>query len=553
MISRFFRHAATVTGALLCLHAQGQTPPDAGRTFQQLQPPTAAPPRPAGQVPSAPVPAAAAATQKDDVTVMLQSVRFDGNTRLDADILRAALGVISGNTYTLAGLRELTQTITLLYRDSGYPFARAYLPQQELQDGDLTIAVIEGRYGSVQTHSEDARFTQAAQAYVTELHPGDVIEGEALQRSLLLLEDLPGITISPVMQPGQVTGTGDLDIQVARPETVSGEFSLDNSGNRYTGRWLARGGVRINSAFTFGDQITLRGLTSNGELDMASVGYSMPLGSDGWRAQGAYARTNYALGKEFANLDARGSAEVGSLGVSYPLLRSQSRNVSVAVGYQVKLLHDTQGATNTQADKSSRSLPLSLQFDQRDTFGGAAVTYGNLTWTAGDLKLHGALRGFDALRTEGGFGKLNLDLVRLQSLPGRWNLMGRLSTQWANKNLDSSEKMSLGGPGSVRAFPTGEASGDEAWLAQIELRYNAGAWSPYLFVDSGHVRTNAEPLANTPDNGRSLGGAGVGARYQHGKLSVDASLAWRTHGGVPQADAGKDPKPRAWLTLAYRF
>ncbi len=130
--------------------------------------------------------------------------------------------------------------------------------------------------------------------------------------------------------------------------------------------------------------------------------------------------------------------------------------------------------------------------------------------------------------------------------------MGRISHQSASKNLDSSEKISLGGGGAVRAYPTGEASGDAGVVAQLELRYSAGAYAPFVFVDGGSIKTNANPAADATNNKRSLSGTGVGLRYQRNAWSADATLAWRHTGGTAQADTS-DPKPRVWVNLGYRF
>jgi len=131
--------------------------------------------------------------------------------------------------------------------------------------------------------------------------------------------------------------------------------------------------------------------------------------------------------------------------------------------------------------------------------------------------------------------------------------MGHINLQSASKNLDSSEKMSLGGAGGVRAYPTSEAIGDEGVLAQLELRYSAGSYAPYVFVDGGSIKTNAKPAPGATNNKRSLSGGGVGVRYQRNAWSGDATLAWRNTGGAPQADTSRDPKPRVWVNLGYRF
>ena len=131
--------------------------------------------------------------------------------------------------------------------------------------------------------------------------------------------------------------------------------------------------------------------------------------------------------------------------------------------------------------------------------------------------------------------------------------MGRMNLQTASKNLDSSEKMSLGGSAGVRAYPSGEGSGDQAALAQIELRYSAGVYAPYVFMDGGTVKINTQPQASATTNKRNLSGAGLGLRYQRNAWNADGTLAWRHKGGAPQADTSSDPKPRLWVNVGYRF
>ena len=186
----------------------------------------------------------------------------------------------------------------------------------------------------------------------------------------------------------------------------------------------------------------------------------------------------------------------------------------------------------------------------RDSAGGGGITSGSIGWTLGNLKLDAAL---DTYNTLGRFNKFNLDLMRLQALPEGFSLMGRISLQSASKNLDSSEKMSLGGPGDVRAYPTGEASGDEGVLAQLELRYNAGIYEPYVFWDVGTIKGNAKPNPTATNNKRSLSGGGVGVRFQRNAWSGDIALAWRGTGGAPQSDTSSDPSPRVWAHLEYKF
>ncbi|MEG0886109.1 MAG: ShlB/FhaC/HecB family hemolysin secretion/activation protein, partial [Janthinobacterium sp.] len=280
-----------------------------------------------------------------------------------------------------------------------------------------------------------------------------------------------------------------LIVQVARDQRVRGDIGLDNAGSRYTGKNRVRANVDINSPFLLGDQLTVRALLSEEKLWLGSLGYSLPLGTSGLRGNVGYSHTSYELAKEFASLHANGTAKVASAGLSYPILRSQKANLTLIATYQSKDLHDNRDSTQTYESKSSQSMPLALQFDYRDAFDG--ITYGSASWTPGKLKLDAGLTAVDDYKSNGRFHKVNLDVVRLQSLPAGFNLMAHLSWQQANKNLDSSEKLSLGGASGVRAYPSGEATGDEGGLVQLELRYDAGAYTPYAFMDAGRITVNA--------------------------------------------------------------
>lgn len=541
--------ALTLALILLTSPVQAQTAPDAGTILQQLQPPVFVPRENAPLNIEAPL--ASGLVLPGGAVVLVQSVSFAGNSVISQDALQTALSEAVGQSFDLAGLRGLADRISDFYRASGFPFARAVLPPQDLQEGALRIEIIEGRYGLVQAESEDAALALKAQPFLGRLKPGTVIESAVLERLSLLLDDQPGIKTVPLIRPGTQVGTGDVIVQINRDQRVTGDLGLDNAGSRYTGQSRARANININSPFLLGDQVRISTLVSDEKLWLGSVNYSLPLGASGLRGHVGYSHTSYVLAKEFANLQANGFAEVASAGLSYPLVRTQKTNFTLSATYQAKDLRDNKDVSNTHESKSSQSLPMALQFDSRDSLAGGGITYGTLGWTPGHLKLDSRLTALDTLQTRGRFNKFNLDVVRLQSVSAGFSLMGRISLQMTHTNLDSSEKMSLGGAGSVRAYPLGEASGDEGMLAQLELRYSAGVYAPYLFVDGGTIKTNAQPLAT--NNRRSLSGAGFGLRYQRDAWNADVALVWRHTGGSPQADTSIDPKPRGWVSLGYRF
>lgn len=528
-----------------------QQPPDAGQTLQQQQQQMPQLPRsgPAVEV----LAPATSAVKAGGPEVVLAAIGITGASVFSEAELLASLGDYSGKSYDLAGLRGLAEKVSNHYRAHGYPFARAFIPQQSMADGNLRIEVVEGRYGKVSAQG-DVR----AQDFLDSLRSGEVIHSDTLERATLLLDDLPGLKTTPIIRPGQEVGTGDLDVRVERTAAVTGDVGLDNHGNRYTGQHRLRANLQWNSPFMLGDQFSLRSLYSEENMWLGSLSYSLPLGSSGLRGQIGYAHTYYELAKDFKSLDATGTAKVSSLGLSYPLIRSQRSNLNVSAVYQHKRLRDEQGSAASDDRKSSDSFPVTLSFDHRDSLGGGGITYGSVIYTWGDLQLDRGLCAADRASgqdTRGNFNKFNLDIARLQALPAGFTLFGRFSGQWADRNLDSSESFSLGGAYGVRAYPSGEGNGDEGWLAQLELRYSLGAFAPYLFHDAGRVKINAKPGSLVPavaDNHRSISGSGLGVRYQQEGWNLDASVAWREHGGRPESDT-KDRNPRLWISAGYQF
>lgn len=175
----------------------------------------------------------------------------------------------------------------------------------------------------------------------------------------------------------------------------------------------------------------------------------------------------------------------------------------------------------------------------RKTASPAGVSFGSATLTAGRITERANYLSPASL---GSYSKLSLDMARVQNLPGTFSGYLRLATQHSGDVLDSSERMSAGGPNGVRAFPSGEASGDRGLLAQVELRYLSPieGLSPYLFVDTARM-TRIDPEAG--NSTRSLSGHGLGVRWQRDRLSADLTAAWLGQTGLeaPQAATLKTP------------
>ena len=537
--------------ALLGLAAQAHA--QSGAALQGTTPPQPLP-SDAKVLPAFPAASHAGKTAPGGTTVELKSVVISGNKTLDSETLLRQLGDVVGKRLDMAGLNALTDRLGAYYRAAGYPFTQVFLPPQDLKDGVLRISVVEGRYGVVSAAGKDPLPAGAQPFLEYGLKSGDAIQNQALERTMLILDDQPGMKISPVIKPGAHQGEGDLTVNVERISAFNGDLGFDNAGSKGTGEYRARGALFVNSPFRYGDKISLNGLYTNESMWLGSLDYELPLGPSGLRGQIGYAHTNYQLGGEFKSLDATGYARVSTLKLSYPLVRSQATNVLLSLGVQHKALQDSYGVSGTVKDKTSNGIPLGLQFDNRDNLAGGGVTYGSIVWLSGRLDLDATQTAADSAsaNSQGHFNKLNIDVARIQKLPGNFNLYGRYSGQLANKNLDSSEKFNLGGFYGVRAYPLGEGTGDKGFLAQLEIRYAFDTVTPFLFYDFGQSHTNAQPWDGNSAAVRNLAGSGLGLRTGLNGWTIESTLAWRMNGGVATAD-NVDRNPRIFFMLGRKF
>lgn len=517
------------------------------------------PPAPAAVDPSV-VPAAPPAPQPTarpdaGLRVELQRVEFHGNRSLGSEELERAIGPLAGRRFGLPELEQLTQVVLDAYKAHGMPFVRAVLPPQRLDAGVLRIDIVEGVLSRATANGPDP-LAGGAQAFMEAGLPrGEVLREAQLERTMLLLNDQPGFRVQPALRAGARPGESELDVAVERRSRVSGEVALDNAGNEATGTYRARAALGIDSPFRFGDRVAFSALTTDRGLWLGSADYETPLGADGWRGLAGVSRSSYQLGGAFAALDASGTADVAQLRLSRAVVRSQGANLTASLTVQAKRLQDRLFGDALVRDKSSRLAIAALQFDHRDGLAGGGVTYGQASLTAGRLVLDGDSAATDAVTagSAGGFIKWNLDLARIQALPGAFSLYGRVSVQGTNDNLDSSEKYGTGGFLGVRAYPLGEASGDRAWLTQLELRWAAAdGQTLFAFTDASRARSQARPWDEDSAGSRRIAGSGIGVRSLVGAWRLESTLAWRTHGGPALAES-RDRSPRWFAVATYAF
>ena len=492
----------------------------------------------------------------------LNDVRLNGADALTADELRSITGPYIGRDVTLADLEALAQAITQRYQERGYFLAQAVVPVQTVQGGVVDISVIEGKMGNIEVLIEPNTplSEERVRSFLALLAPGQAVNAPDYERAMLLLSDQPGVRVSSGLQQGAQAGTTDLTVEVVAAPRASFALEADNHGTKESGRYRLGGTARWLSPLGIGDNLDARLMVSNSNaLQFGRLSYEAPLGGNGLRLGVGVSRVNYELTGEFEPLGAQGQADVVDISLNYPLIRQRQHNLFLRLSAEAKQLTDEFTEVNYEAKKRVRGVGLGWTWERRDNLLGGGYWASSGTFYRGSLNLRdGDLLRYDqsavGRKTEGSFSKLTLQVSRLQAIAPQHALYLSVGGQRASKNLDASEKLSLGGARSVRAYSSAEALVDQGLIGTVEWRWSfTPELTPFLFYDAARGHYARQPTAFDTDNQISLRGYGVGLSWSRpSNFSINATLAWRD--GTRQAISdGGGRQPRLYLQAQKVF
>ena len=411
------------------------------------------------------------------------------------------------------GAQELNRAVdfvTAYARRHGYPAAAAYIPNQTAVNRQLTIKIEPGRYGKITLDNDSALRSKIAEGILAELKEGDIIRTRSLETTLYNLRDLAGVEVSGILSPGEKLGTSDLTVRVVDGKKNSLIVYAENYGSRSAGRYRYGLQDSLRNVFGAGEKINLGFLISNQRQHNYNIGYEMPVGHSATEVGIGFSRSDYELGNIFRALGAKGRANTYSLYGRTPIFNTYAKSLSLIYGYNYRDITDELARYNFSWEKHSHAFNIGVDGFWRGKTDRLSYNVGMTTGTlTPDSAAAEAIA--EAGDTKGHFTKGTLDIVGVHDLGKRFDVMMKLSGQKAANNLDSSEHIYLGGAHGVRAYPQGEASGDEGILGTAEFRYHAPlkGLTLSLYYDAGHVYIGK----SGGEGNMTLKGWGMGLSY----------------------------------------
>jgi hemolysin activation/secretion protein len=530
----------------LGMPAAGQMAPDAGALQQQIerQRPQNVPGVTSPEKLAAPPPTVSA----PGPLVKVSQFRFAGNTLINAEQLSEVVASFLNQPLDFKQLQSAAATVASAYRDAGW-VVRAYLPQQDIQDGVVAIQIIEAVFGKVQHEGAPARRISTGQVdriFAAHQKPGEFANAYVLDRALLLTDDLPGISVYGSLVAGGAEGETDLVLASADEPPMLGEVATDNFGARSTGSDRLTATLELRSPLNLGDLFSSNLIHSRGN-DYLRIAYTLPAGGKGWRVGVNASHLTYALvGADFVSLKAQGTSSNSGLEASYPLVRSRQGNLYLDLRYTHSRF-DNQSLGSVTSDYSIKAGSVGLNGNRFDRWGGGGITNGNLVWHSGQRK-NELTSSLDR------FSKLAFGLSRQQAVSPSVSFHAALAGQTSDSTLDSSEKFYLGGANGVRAYSADEGAGSSGLTSSLELRWRLeDSISLAAFYDFGRVNNNDGSASY------SLKGTGVWLGLQsHAGAYLKAIWAHRLGDNPNPTSTGLDQdgsldKDRWWLSAKLPF
>ena len=480
---------------------------------------------------------------------------------------------------TIEEIFVLAQEIENYFRNSGFILTQVFIPEQEIIDGVIQLEIKKGMLdfkNPIEVFPKDTRMKkQIAKSYFGSISKGS-INLQKINKSIQTLNEVPGVNYSSIsFKKGEVPGTTTIGLTVDEERLTTGLFGINNHGHKYTGSYLANYTLNLNNPTGYGDLINIKTLSSVKPEDKFfsyDLGYDFPIGRSGTRGKIALNAVEYELGSEFKTTPSTGGK--GSkyiFNINKPLKRSSFHYLDFLTGFELNNIKNQSVGTEI-ANKSLNKASFGLILKSNPNTPSPIFANLIMKATAGNLDLSKNLDSLEADNllgvsgTAGDFIKANIEASMIAKVSSGFRVKLNTSYQTSDRNLDDSEKFTLGGFNSIRAFPLGEVTGSEGVSALFEAEFLFRNYKDKIFssitffYDSGASRNFVitDDITQNIENYEYLEGWGIGFKTEISeRFQMDLKWAKPLHksntNSLSKNSEGEIMKNRLYLSSEFKF
>lgn len=464
----------------------------------------------------------AAPDQAEAIAFTYQGLRIEGARALPEPELRKLWPHEVGATATVAEIFAFAQAITEAYRRAGYALSFAVVGEQEILDGTFTVRVVEGYVERIAIEGDVSFLLRTRiEAMASRITASRPLKVRDLERYMLLINDLPGVTVSSVLSPGAAEGGALLTLKVDH-QAFGGTLGYNSFMPGSLGRHIVEASVEGRGLTVGSDLIRIgaqRSLTSDAYWSVSGE-YTALIGADGAR---------FGLSTFYSKsdpedllldlLEYKGDTINARMYAEYPIIRSRSQNLYIGAGLALNNAGSDLLGTRFFDDRL-RPLSAWVSYQVTDSTQAVTVLRANVTQGLDILEARGDSRANGRVT----YRTVELDAQRNQPLGSALGGMTFLTVaahaqaSLRSGDLFSSAECSFGGRQFGRAFDAGIITGEHCVEGSVELHWAHQAALPlvsgrsvfdlYAFADGGIVW---ERGALQPGERRRLSAATVGA------------------------------------------
>lgn len=508
---------------------------------------------------TAPVQQDTAPTTDVGPSFTLNRVNIQGNTVIGEGTLAMIFKSQIGKTTNLGGIRKIASDITAYYRNEGYILSRAVVPPQRVENGIVTIQIIEGYIDSVSFNGAEAQNAWLLKSYGEKIKMSRPLNNKDLERYLLLMDDLNGSTARAVLSPSSSQpGASALTVTIEH-DPIEGELTVDNRGSRFLGPIQTGARFATNSLFGGSEKLQLRAIGASewDELRYYEGAYQQPYGSEGSSLRFLTSYTETEPGNFLEQFDIEGESLNFSISSKSPIIRSRQENLYGEYGFRYR-----DSTTDVLGDKlyddHVRAVFINTGYDVLDAL--MAVNRFDVELSQGVDIFDGNENGDTKSRVNADpkFSKLEGQYTRLQPITDKVSFFWGVAGQYAFSPLYSSEEFAIGSIPYGSAYDPAEITGDSGVATRIEARLSnilpetiVNLYQLYGFYDYGKVWNRGILIGENEDE--SLASAGAGIRFNlirdiSGTVEVAVPL---TRDVSAEGSDGDDI--RGFFSLAWAF
>jgi hemolysin activation/secretion protein len=460
-------------------------------------------------------PEESASRPRDRRKFTLGAVNIDGATIFSEQELSAYFEDYLATQLDQDKLTQMAEAITGRYRKTGYILSYAMVPAQNVEAGMVRLAVVEGRVDQVSVDGAGSA-QKAIEAIAAPLASGAPLKDGALERTIGLIRDFPGLSVTDVaLMRSAVDGSRyTLKIKVAA-DRVRGFTYADNRGTGSVGHTRMYNSFSMSSVGLPGDELRVDFFAMPGGHSRYLYGQvlaAVPLSASGMRLT-----LSGSKGNQYLRSDERfrGRSDNVSAQLSFPFLRSRALTlVGKASLTDWRSVGTLRGNRNLRDRLRVARAGIEFRNEGRTRFDGELVI-------SRGLPFGGMTRVGDPLASRpdasGRFTKVAAAAQLSRALGERFTLRGVAVAQYSNRSLLSAEEFSLGGNRVGRAFDFNDRTGDRGAGAGLELSYRLATSDKgsglelFGYADGGvthDIRSAASPAVT-----HHLASTGLGMRF----------------------------------------